>query len=68
MGRPECKNTISKEFDKYYKRWIANEITGVEFAKLLGISRTSMPDIFFLVGLYHANSRFQCWESALHHD
>jgi DNA invertase Pin-like site-specific DNA recombinase len=42
IGRPERKDTIPKEFEKYYKRWTHKEITGVEFAKLLGLSRMSL--------------------------
>ena len=42
IGRPERKDTIPKEFGKYYKRWINKEITGVEFAKLVGFSRMTL--------------------------
>jgi DNA invertase Pin-like site-specific DNA recombinase len=42
IGRPERKDTMPKDFEKYYKRWIAEEISGVEFAKLLGLSRMSL--------------------------
>lgn len=40
IGRPE--RTISKDFEKYYKKWKANEITAIEFAKLLNISRSTL--------------------------
>lgn len=43
FGRPAMtKETLPKEFDKYYKRWSNNEISAVEFSKLLGISRTTL--------------------------
>lgn len=42
IGRPERKDTIPKDFEKYYKRWTNKAITGVEFAKLLGLSRMSL--------------------------
>ena len=29
-------------FDKYYAMWQAKEITGTEFAKLLGVSRPAL--------------------------
>lgn len=40
LGRPERE--IPENFEKYYKRWKANEITAVEFAKLLGVSRATL--------------------------
>jgi DNA invertase Pin-like site-specific DNA recombinase len=40
LGRPERK--IPRDFEKYYKRWKTNEITAVEFSKLLGVSRATL--------------------------
>ena len=40
LGRP--KRTLPKEFEKYYIKWQSKEINGVEFAKLLNISRTTL--------------------------
>ena len=40
LGRPE--RTTPKDFKKYYTKWDAGEITGVEFAKLLNTSRTTL--------------------------
>ena len=40
LGRPE--RTLLKDFEKYYKRWKAGEITGTEFSKLLNISRSTL--------------------------
>ncbi|AGK96699.1 recombinase family protein [Clostridium pasteurianum] len=40
LGRPE--RTIPDNFEKYYKRWKIKEITAIEFAKLLGISRSTL--------------------------
>lgn len=40
IGRPET--TLPKEFSKYYRRWTLKEITAVEFAKLLGVSRATL--------------------------
>lgn len=40
LGRP--KRTLPKEFEKYYLKWKCKEINGVEFAKLLNISRTTL--------------------------
>lgn len=40
LGRPERK--LPKDFEKYYKKWNNKEITAVEFAKLLGISRATL--------------------------
>lgn len=43
FGRPEVtKEDLSNDFKKYYKRWKANEITATEFAKLLGVGRTTL--------------------------
>lgn len=42
IGRPERKNTIPKEFKKYYDKWKAKEITAVEFAKLMKMGRTTL--------------------------
>lgn len=40
LGRPE--RTLPKEFEKYYKKWKAGDITAVEFSKLLNISRATL--------------------------
>lgn len=40
IGRPE--RTLPDNFEKYYKKWNDNEITGVEFAKLLQVSRATL--------------------------
>jgi len=40
IGRPE--RDLPKDFDKYYRRWKADEITAVEFARLLEISRSTL--------------------------
>jgi DNA invertase Pin-like site-specific DNA recombinase len=40
IGRPE--RTLPDNFIKYYKRWKSEEITGVEFSKLLGVSRATL--------------------------
>ncbi|MBL4937735.1 recombinase family protein [Clostridium sp. YIM B02515] len=40
LGRPERE--LPKDFEKYYKKWKANDITAVEFAKLLGVSRATL--------------------------
>lgn len=40
LGRPE--RTLPKDFEKYYKKWKDNDITGVEFSKLLNISRATL--------------------------
>ncbi len=40
LGRPE--RTLPKDFEKYYKKWKAGEITAVEFSKLLNISRATL--------------------------
>lgn len=40
LGRPE--RTLPKEFEKYYKKWKAGDITAVEFSKLLGVSRATL--------------------------
>lgn len=40
IGRPE--RTLPDNFEKYYKRWKSEEITGVEFSKLLGVSRATL--------------------------
>lgn len=43
FGRPEMnKETLPKDFSKYYKKWSANEITATEFAKLLEVGRTTL--------------------------
>ncbi|WP_010250235.1 recombinase family protein [Acetivibrio cellulolyticus] len=40
IGRPE--RTLTKEFEKYYKKWKDKEITAIEFAKLIGVSRATL--------------------------
>jgi DNA invertase Pin-like site-specific DNA recombinase len=40
LGRPE--RTLPKDFEKYYKKWTAEEITAVEFSKLLNVSRQTL--------------------------
>jgi len=40
MGRPQRE--LSPNFKKYYDKWKAGEITGVEFAKLLDMSRPTL--------------------------
>jgi transcriptional regulator of acetoin/glycerol metabolism len=34
--------TLPENFKKYYEKWKAEDITAVEFAKLLGIGRTTL--------------------------
>lgn len=40
LGRPE--RTLPDNFKKYYNKWKAKEITAIEFAKLLGVSRSTL--------------------------
>jgi len=40
IGRPRME--LPKDFIKYYKKWTAKEITAVEFAKLLKVSRATL--------------------------
>ncbi|MGV8979913.1 recombinase family protein [Clostridium sp.] len=40
LGRPG--RTLPKDFKKYYSKWKAAEITAVEFAKMLEISRATL--------------------------
>jgi DNA invertase Pin-like site-specific DNA recombinase len=40
IGRP--KRTLPKEFIKYYKKWKRKKIKGIEFSKLIGVSRTTL--------------------------
>ena len=40
LGRPE--RTLPDTFEKYYKKWHSKDITGVELAKLLGVSRATL--------------------------
>jgi DNA invertase Pin-like site-specific DNA recombinase len=42
IGRPERKDTIPDNFKKYYEKWKAEEITAVEFSKLMGMGRTTL--------------------------
>ncbi len=46
IGRPE--RTLPKEFEKYYARWTSEEITAVEFSRLLGVSRSTLYRYIFL--------------------
>lgn len=40
FGRPKVE--LPKDFIKYYTKWTNKEITGVEFAKLLQVGRTTL--------------------------
>lgn len=40
IGRPQA--TLPKNFKKYYDQWKTNDITAVEFAKLLEVGRTTL--------------------------
>lgn len=40
FGRPV--RTLPKDFDKYYKKWKAKEITGIEFAKMMKVSKSTI--------------------------
>jgi len=40
LGRPE--RTLPDNFEKYYKKWKAGDITGTEFSKLLNVSRSTL--------------------------
>ncbi len=40
IGRPE--RTFPKNWQKYYEQWRTEEITAVEFAKLMQMSRPSL--------------------------
>ncbi len=40
IGRP--KLSLPKDFNKYYTKWINKEITAIEFAKLLEVSRSTL--------------------------
>lgn len=40
LGRPPVK--LSKDFQKYYDMWKFEKINATEFAKLLGVSRTTL--------------------------
>lgn len=40
LGRPS--RTLPSNFEKYYKKWRAGEVTAVEFAKLIGVSRVTL--------------------------
>lgn len=42
IGRPERKDTIPKDFEKYFVKWMSNQITAVEFSKLMGMSRMTL--------------------------
>ena len=42
--RPDCRpaRIIPPSFKKYYEMWKEKEITGVEFARLLNVSRPTL--------------------------
>ena len=40
LGRPG--RILPKDFERYYTKWKEGEVTGVEFAKLLGVSRATL--------------------------
>ena len=40
LGRPN--RILPKDFKKYYGKWKNREVTGIEFAKLLNISRATL--------------------------
>ena len=40
LGRPEAK--LPQNFKKYYDRWKSNDITAIEFSKLLSVSRATL--------------------------
>jgi DNA invertase Pin-like site-specific DNA recombinase len=40
LGRPEVK--LPQNFKKYYDRWKSNDITAIEFSKLLSVSRSTL--------------------------
>ena len=40
IGRPQ--RTLPKDFEKYYKKWKLKKIKGIEFAKLIGVSRATV--------------------------
>lgn len=40
IGRPE--RVLPKDFEKYYTKWKANEVTAIEFAKLLRLSKSTL--------------------------
>ena len=40
LGRPE--RTLPKDFDKYYSKWKNKDITAIEFARLLNVSRATL--------------------------
>lgn len=40
FGRPD--RVLPKDFEKYYKKWKSKEITGVEFAKIMNVSRATI--------------------------
>ncbi len=40
IGRPPLK--VPPSFKKYYEMWKASEITATDFAKVLGISRSTL--------------------------
>lgn len=40
LGRPERK--LPQNFKKYYDRWKSNDITAIEFSKLLSVSRATL--------------------------
>ncbi|MBU3157957.1 HTH domain-containing protein [Clostridium estertheticum] len=40
LGSPNRK--LPEDFKKYYNKWKGKEVTGVEFAKLLKISKSTL--------------------------
>ena len=40
LGKPN--RSLPEDFKKYYSKWKNKEITGVEFAKLLNISKSTL--------------------------
>jgi len=40
LGRPT--RNLPKDFNKYYSKWKNREVTGVEFAKMLNVSRATL--------------------------
>ena len=40
LGRPT--RILPKDFNRYYSKWKNREVTGVEFAKMLNVSRATL--------------------------
>lgn len=51
IGRPSTQ--LPKDFIKYYKKWTFKEITAIEFAKLLNVSRSTL---YRYIQYYNADS------------